>query len=374
MTDLTSVINRVLPQTVAIIAPTAEVLQHLKENPQMAIEPPISGSGYIYSKDGYIITNHHVIAQADPQNVEVLTFCGKRIAAKIIGSSAQADVAVLQIKPFNGMQLAKFGDSDKVGFGNPCFAIGAPRALEFTVSQGIISNPKRYDRRWKSRFGDVSILPIMQTDASVNPGNSGGALFNANGEVIGMNTFIQTAMVLGNINGMQAPIGTSLGSIGLNFALTGNAVKKTADKIIAKGGSLKAKNPGFSLNQPTALDRGEMKDPEARVTQVIEGSDAEKAGLIPGDIILEVNGIKTDHALAAQYQLFTAAGEKAKLKIRRTVGSKSSTRTLEFRIPNSEVFIGWDNNPNGGAGGKSLDKNQHMLASNQNEDDDNQDS
>ena len=364
MTDLSTVIQRVLPQTVAIIAPPTEVLEHLKKNPQLAVEPPISGSGYIYHKDGYVITNHHVIANADPQHIEVLTSDGQRISAKLVGSSPAADVAVLKIKPFAGMQVMTFADSDTANFGQPVFAIGAPKALEFSVSQGIISNPERFDRRWRQRFGNVSILPIMQTDAALNPGNSGGALFNAAGEVIGMNTFIQTPVVMG---GMGGAIGTSMGSVGLNFALKSNAVKATADKIIKKGGSLQAANPGFSLQNPTSLDRSSMRDPEARVTQVDSGSNAAKAGLKKGDMVVSVDGHDTPHTMAAQYRLFCAAGGTATIKVRRRVDGKDKMAevSLTFEIPETETFIGWDN-PGGNGDGRSLDQH-HALISNDND-------
>lgn len=359
MTNLSVVIQRVLPQTVAIIAPPTEVLEHLKKNPQLAVEPPISGSGYIYSADGYVITNHHVIANADPQHIEVLTFDGQRISAKLVGSSPAADVAVLKIKPFAGMQTMTFADSDTVDFGQPVFAIGAPKALEFSVSQGIVSNPERFDRRWKQRFGNVSILPIMQTDAALNPGNSGGALFNADGRVVGMNTFIQTPVVMG---GMGGPIGTSMGSVGLNFALKGNAVKATADKIIKKNGSLQAANPGFSLQNPTSLDRSSMRDPEARVTKVEAGSNAANAGLKTGDIVASVDGHDTPHTMAAQYRLFCAAGGTATIKVRRQVKGKDELVDIEltFEIPETETFIGWDN-PNGNGDGRSLDQHHALI-------------
>lgn len=357
MTDLSKVIQRVLPQTVAIIAPSAEVLQHLKKNPQLAIEPPISGSGYIYTADGYVITNNHVVAHADPQHIEVLTFDGTRHKATLVGTSPAADVAVLKIKPFAGMEIITFADSDTVAFGQPVFAIGAPRALEFSVSQGVVSHPERFDRRWRQRFGNVSILPIMQTDAALNPGNSGGALFNTEGDVIGMNTFIQTPMVMG---GMGGPIGTALGSIGLNFALKGNAVKATADKIIKKGGSLQAANPGFSLQNPTSLDRASMRDPVAIVTHVEVGSNAAKAGLKKGDIIATVDGNKTPHTMAAQYRLFCAAGGKFTLEVHRLVDGKEETVTIKltFIIPEAETFI--DDGPDGSSAGQSLEQ-QHAL-------------
>ena len=370
MTDLSSVIQRVLPQTVAVIAPSAEVLQHLKNNPQMAIEPPICGSGYFYSDKGHIITNHHVIADADPNHIEVMLFDGSRIPAKLIGSSPSADVAVLKVTPFKGMQVTTFADSDTANFGNPCFAIGAPKALEFTVSQGIVSNPKRFDRRWRQRFGNVSILPIMQTDASVNPGNSGGALFNADGEVIGMNTFITTPVVMANINGVQGPIGAALGSVGLNFALTGNAVKETADKIIKKGASLASMDPGFTLQAPTSLDRSSMRDPVARVRAVVEGSAADKAGLKAGDVLQSVNGVETPHTMAAQYRLFCAAGGTATLKVLREVDGKKKAATVElsFEIPETETFIGWDN-PGGNSGGLSLDRLHAQVSFTDSDDD-----
>lgn len=359
MTNLASVIQRVLPQTVAVIAPPTEVVDHLRKNPQLAIEPAISGSGYIYTADGYVITNNHVVAQADPNHIEVLTFDGVRHKATLVGTSPAADVAVLKIAPFSGIETITFANSDTCAFGDPVFAIGAPRALEFSVSQGIVSNPERFDRRWRHRFGDVSILPILQTDAALNPGNSGGALFNEAGEVIGMNTFIQTPMVIGGM--ANSPIGTALGSVGLNFALKGNAVKATADKIIKKGSSLKTGNPGFNLQAPTSLDRASMRDPIARVTHVEAGSNAAKAGLKPGDIIVAVDGNDTPHTMAAQYRLFCAAGDQATIEVRRIVKGKEEpvTLSLSFTIPETEYFTGWDD-PDGSGNGMSLDQ-QHAL-------------
>ena len=342
--------RRVLVQTVAVLAPSAEQLEYMKNNPDADV--PICGSGYIYTAKGDIITNHHVIANASPKHLEVMTSDGKRYPARLVGSSPQADVAVLRIKPFPGMQPVTFADSDKVQYGDNVFAVGAPRALEFTLTSGIISHPERFDSRWQKNFADTTILPVLQTDAAVNPGNSGGALFNEQGEVVGMNTFIYTPYV----RGQQGIIGMSLGSSGLNFSLKINGVKNVADKLIKSGATLSS-NPGFRLVQTTGSHRSRMEYAPAVVDVVSRRSPACRAGLKAGDRLTTINGAPVAHGPMAQYMLFMAAGAEVTLTVTRLVKGAEKTVTLSFDLPLKAE------NPDGaGNGGQSLSQDQQQEA------------
>tara|TARA_Y100000991_G_scaffold33643_1_gene21920 strand:+ start:18435 stop:19859 length:1425 start_codon:yes stop_codon:yes gene_type:complete len=230
-----------------------------------------SGSGVIISSDGYIITNHHVIESAN--NIKITTNNNQSYYAEIIGSDEQNDIALLKIEPDTDLTYAIFGDSDNTQIGEWVLAVGNPFNLTSTVTAGIISA--------KSRSLDPSGMTTqsyIQTDAAVNPGNSGGALINKNGELIGINTAIQT----------------QTGSyVGYSFAVPSNIAKKVVEDILEFGvtqyGFLGV--TGISLNSDRAIEFN-IKDTEGfYINDIEKESGANYAGIKKGDIIKNIDGI-----------------------------------------------------------------------------------
>ena len=238
-----------------------------QRRPQMG-----SGSGVIISSDGYIITNHHVIETAE--DIQVTTNNNQSYDAKIIGSDEQNDIALLKIETNDELPYAVFGDSDSTQIGEWVLAVGNPFNLTSTVTAGIISA--------KSRNLDPTgrtTQSYIQTDAAVNPGNSGGALINDKGELIGINTAIQT----------------QTGSyVGYSFAVPSNIAKKVIEDILEYGNV----QYGFLGVTGTSLNSFRAKELDVEDTEgfFINGIDKESgansAGIKIGDIIKDIDGIK----------------------------------------------------------------------------------
>src|SRR5271155_4650245 len=229
-----------------------------------------AGSGVIVdAKNGYIITNHHVVENASEITITLLD--NRTFTAKVIGSDEGADVAVLQAKQPNLVAI-NLGDSAKLEVGDYVVAIGNPFALQNTVTAGIVS-----------ALGRNGISPdgyedFIQTDASINPGNSGGALVNLRGELVGINSAILT--------------GTG-SNIGIGFAIPVNMVKSSMDQLI-KYGQVKRGVLGVQLYNVTpeiAKELGLSETAGALVAGVAQGSAAERAGIKTGDIIVSLNGL-----------------------------------------------------------------------------------
>jgi len=249
------------------------------------------GSGFIIDKDGYILTNNHVVEKAS--SIKVKLTDGKEYDAKVIGKDAKTDIALIKINAKHDLPVAKLGDSDSLEVGDWVIAIGNPFGLEQTVTAGIVSAKGRV-------IGAGPYDDFIQTDASINPGNSGGPLFNLNGEVIGINTAI-----------------VSTGQ-GIGFAIPINMAKEMLQPLKSKGRVVRG-SLGVRIQEVTpeiARDFG-LKEPEgALVADVIEGSPAEKAGIKSGDIIVAYNGkkIKNRDALP-RLVAATEVGKKAKVTI-----------------------------------------------------------
>jgi serine protease Do len=275
------------------------------------------GSGFIIKKDGTIITNNHVIANADDIIVRVNN---KEYEAEVLGTDPYADVAVLKIKSSETFKPVQFGNSDKARVGDWVVAIGNPFGLGGTVTSGIIS----------ARNRDVGLTrydDFIQTDASINQGNSGGPLFNLEGKVIGINTAI------------IAPGQT--GSIGIGFAIPSNAASNIIDQLI-KFGETKRGWLGVRIQQVTKdiAEVQQLNEPKgALIAGVSEGSPAYKAGLKPGDIVLEFDGkkIKTMRNLP-KIVANTEVGKNVVLKIWRNKKLISKKLTLG-RLESSKEFL-----------------------------------
>jgi Do/DeqQ family serine protease len=228
-----------------------------------------AGSGVIFdAKNGYIVTNAHVVENAN--EITVTLQDGRDLKADVVGSDAPSDVAVLKVKP-DGLSQIPLGDSAKAEVGDFVVAIGNPFGLQHTVTSGIISGLSR------SGINPDGYEDFIQTDASINPGNSGGALVNLRGELIGINTAI---------------LSRSGGNIGIGFAIPVNMAHSVMDQLI-KYGSVKRGQLGVSMYTVTpdiAHSLGLPSAVGALVSQVVEGSPAEKAGVRTGDVITSVNG------------------------------------------------------------------------------------
>ena len=274
------------------------------------------GSGFIINTDGTVITNNHVIAGAE----DILVKVGdKEYNAEVIGADPYMDLAVLKIKTKEKFKPVNFGDSSKARVGDWVVAIGNPFGLGGTVTSGIISARNR-------QIGLTRYEDFIQTDASINQGNSGGPLFNLKGEVIGVNTAI------------IAP-GQS-GSIGIGFAIPSNAASNVIDQLI-KFGETKRGWLGVRIQEVTKeiADVEKLKKAEgALVASVGQNSPAEKSGIKAGDIILEFDGKKIDTMKKLPNVVAsTEVGKSVELKIWRNKKLISKRLTLG-RLETSEEF------------------------------------
>ena len=274
------------------------------------------GSGFIIRGNGTVITNNHVIANAE----DILVRVGdKEYKAEVVGADPYMDIAVLKMKTKEKFNTVKFGDSDKARVGDWAVAIGNPFGLGGTVTAGIIS----------ARNRDINLTRydlFIQTDASINQGNSGGPLFNLEGEVIGINTAI------------IAP-GQS-GSIGIGFAIPANAASNVIDQLI-EFGETKRGWLGVRIQDVTKeiAEVEKLKKPEgALVASVGQNSPADKAGIKAGDIILEFDGKKIDTMRTLPKVVAnTKVGKSVQLKIWRNKKSISK-RLILGRLESSEEF------------------------------------
>ena len=226
-----------------------------------------SGSGIIFRQDGYIVTNYHVIESAT--TVMVTVGNGEEYEAKIIGSDAASDLAVLKIEA-KGLPAAEFGDSEKLEIGEMVVAIGNPLGYENTVTDGIVSGLNRELNNY------TDAMTLIQTNAAINSGNSGGALVNAKGEVVGINS---AKLVASNAEGM-------------GFALSINEVKPIISELIEQG-HVSRPYLGVSINSSYQVDEDTAKKYEIpmgiQVAETVKGGPADRAGIKAGDIIYKVN-------------------------------------------------------------------------------------
>ena len=297
-------------------SPFGEMFKDFERDRQTERQQSGLGSGFIIKENGMVITNNHVIAGADDI---LITVNAKEYKAKVVGSDPYMDVAVLQIETKDKFKPVKFGNSDKARVGDWVVAIGNPFGLGGTVTSGIISARNR-------DIGMTRYDDFIQTDASINQGNSGGPLFNLKGEVVGINTAI------------IAP-GRS-GSIGIGFAIPSNAASKVIDQLISYGETRRGWL-GVRIQEVTKeiAEAVKLKKPEgALVASVGEKSPADKAGVKAGDIILEFDGKKIDvMRTLPKVVANTEVGKSVELKIWRN--KKLITKNLKLgRLESSEEF------------------------------------
>ncbi|TAN41122.1 MAG: DegQ family serine endoprotease [Nitrospirae bacterium] len=254
------------------------------------------GSGVVVSNEGYIVTNNHVVEQAD--EIKVTIFDKRSFRAKVIGSDPKTDIAVIKIDA-KGIPAAPWGDSDKLQVGEFVLAIGNPFGLNNTVTMGIISAVGRAD------VGIADYEDFIQTDAAINPGNSGGPLVNIKGELIGINTAI-----FSKTGGYQ----------GIGFSVPTNMVRLVMDQLI-KSGKVTRGWIGVTIQEltPEIAEKFGIKTSEgALVNDVLKGSPAYKAGITRGDIIVEFNGKGVrDVASLRNIVAQSAIGSQVKIKVLR---------------------------------------------------------
>ncbi|MSN26142.1 MAG: Do family serine endopeptidase [Geobacter sp.] len=249
------------------------------------------GSGFLISKDGYIVTNDHVVR--DAESVQVKLSNDKVYDAKVVGGDAKSDIAVIKIN-VTDLPVAVLGDSDKLDVGQWAIAIGNPFGLDRTMTVGVISATGR------SNMGIETYENFIQTDASINPGNSGGPLLNVYGEVIGINTAIVAA------------------GQGLGFAIPINMAKPIFSQLIQKG-SVSRGYMGVTIQPMTedlANSFGLKSTRGALVNDVLKGSPADKAGIKQGDVITALNGAEVKDPAQLQRQVAEAGiGKTVKVTV-----------------------------------------------------------
>ena len=288
------------------------------------------GSGFVYSDEGYVITNQHVVQ--DAQKVMITFLDGEAYIGNVVGSDRDLDIAVVKVEPTNTyLQPIKIGDSSELKVGEKIAAIGNPFGLSGSMTAGIVS---QMGRLLPQETG-YSIPDVIQTDAAINPGNSGGPLINMKGEVVGINTAIQSAT--GEFSG-------------IGFAVPSNTVKKVVPVLIENG---EFKHPwmgisGTDVDPELAEIRGLKSSKGFLVVSVIEGSPAETAGLLgvteteerdgrefalDGDVILSIDGetVRKISDILVHLQREKSVGDEMVLSVNRNGEMLELTMILEER-------------------------------------------
>jgi serine protease Do len=267
------------------------------------VHPRSLGSGFIINRNGYILTNAHVIE--DAQQILVALKDGRQFTARLIGRDTKSDIALIKIEDNGDLPVAPLGDSDRVRVGQWVMAIGNPFGFDHSVTAGIVSA--------KGRFIQGNYDSFIQTDASINPGNSGGPLINLDGAVVGVNSAIYTRSGL---------------NIGIGFAIPVNLVKAELPQLSSRGKVIRGWL-GIYIGQVSAdaARRAKMAGPHgAMVTEVLANGPAAAAGLRPGDIIIEFD----HHAVGDSQELPLLVGA---VPIGQTVRIKIMRRGLTTELP-----------------------------------------
>ena len=278
--------------------------------PEEAQRASSLGSGVIVSASGYVLTNHHVVEAAD--EIEVTLADGKKLLAKVVGNDPDTDLAVLRVDAEN-LPAITFGSSESLRVGDVVLAIGSPFGFSQSVTSGIVSALGR------TGLGINTFENFIQTDAAINPGNSGGALIDAAGNLIGINTAI------------FSPSG---GSMGIGFAIPVSTAKMVLEQIVKSGsvtrGWIGVEAQAISPAMADSFKLGSTRG--ALIAGVLRGGPADKAGVKPGDVLLEVQGRPVaDPTGMLNLIAALAPGEPAKVKLKRHGQDVDATITVGRR-------------------------------------------
>ena len=315
--DFADLVEEVAPAVVKINTVTKNSKQQTQQNMQGQLpeifrelleqrnrpQPPARqarsmGSGFVISEDGYLLTNHHVIDQAD--EIQVLFSDRREYSAKIIGSDRRSDLALLKIEAKN-LPTIKFADVDSLRAGEWVLAIGSPFGLDYSVAAGIVS---AIGRSIPTEKGE-NYVPFIQTDVAINPGNSGGPLFNLKGEVVGINSQIYSR---------------SGGSIGLSFSIPTSVALSVVDQL-KKNGKVQRGWLGVVMQDvnKALAESLELGKPQGALINAVEpDGPADRGGINPGDVIVRFDGEDiVDSGDLPHVVGSTAPGTKAKVEIYR---------------------------------------------------------
>lgn len=285
-----------------------EFFGQFSPTPQQKVQQGV-GSGFIISKDGYILTNEHVVDGAEEIKVNIVGK-EKAVSARVVGEDHDLDLAVIKIDAGDNLPVLKLGSSNDIAVGNWVIAIGNPYGLDHTVTVGVISAKGRpvsvQDRRYRN---------LLQTDASINPGNSGGPLLNLQGDVIGINTAVAEAQ-------------------GIGFAIPSDTVNSVLSDLIQQG-RVKRGWLGVEIQDltPTIADQLGLSGLDGvLIRDVLSGGPAQRAGLQQSDVILAIDGdkIKDTDELLEQLRVI-GPGERVEITIWRDRKTVKATAVLEER-------------------------------------------
>src|SRR5687768_2913330 len=273
------------------------------------------GSGVIVSASGYVLTNHHVVEAAD--EIEVALADGKKLLAKVVGNDPETDLAVLRVNAEN-LQAITFGSSDALKVGDVVLAIGNPFGVGQTVTGGIVSALGR------TGLGINTFENFIQTDAAINPGNSGGALVDAGGNLVGINTAI---------------FSRTGGSMGIGFAIPVSTAKMVLEQIV-RSGSVTRGWIGVEVQEitPPVAESFRLRSTQgALIAGVLRGGPADKAGVKPGDVLVEIEGKPVaDPTTMLNLIAALAPGNSAKMRLRRA-GKELDTNITIGRRPKPQA-------------------------------------
>ncbi|MEW2075088.1 trypsin-like peptidase domain-containing protein [Streptomyces sp. NPDC013433] len=290
-----------------------------------------TGTGFVFDKQGHIVTNNHVVAEAVDGGKVTATFPnGKKYDAEVVGHAQGYDVAVIKLNSApSDLNPLPLGNSDEVAVGDSTIAIGAPFGLSNTVTTGIISAKNRPVASSDGSGSQASYMSALQTDASINPGNSGGPLLDAQGNVIGINSAIQSTSNGGFGTGQA-------GSIGLGFAIPINQAKYVAQELIKTGKPVYAKI-GASVSLEDATGGAKITEQGAGGSEPVDpGGPADKAGLQPGDVITKLDDRVIDSGPTLIGEIWThKPGDEVTITYERDGKERTTELTLGSRVGDS---------------------------------------
>ncbi|MDY6811747.1 MAG: trypsin-like peptidase domain-containing protein [Actinomycetota bacterium] len=303
------------------------------------------GSGIVLSPDGYVLTNNHVVAMAGSgSTIQATTSDGKTYGAEVTGTSPSYDLAVIKLDGASGLTPAALGDSDGLQVGEQVVAVGSPENLSNTVTSGIVSALSRTVTAADESGSGVTVYNGLQTDTPINPGNSGGPLVNLKGQVVGVNSAVDTGQAASG--GVQA--------YGLGFAIPVNTAKRIGNELLQDG---QATKPVLGVSGSLAATNG--SEDGAQISAVQSGGAADQAGISEGDVITKIGDTAISNYADLMAQVLThTPGETVPV----TVGSGSDARTVQVTlgsavdkqqttIPESDGQSNQPRSPFGGFGG-----------------------